>query len=119
AKIPSGVPITVAQRIKIPLPTIAFSNPPPSLFGGGVISVKNCSEIPPIPFVAVVQRIQISQNRPNAIAANDKVIANWLIIFRRCCFFALPAIIAAFSELILGVEIFVVILRTLLFHKYF
>ena len=79
---PIGVPIDVAIPTMINDPTMALARPPPSVFGDGVISVKVCADRPPMPSEKVVMRIQISQKRPNAIAASDSVSATLLTIFR-------------------------------------
>ena len=57
-------------------PKIALASPPPSAFGGGVISVKSVRALmPPHTQTDVSNRIQISQKMPNAIAASDSVSA--------------------------------------------
>ena len=53
------------------LPARALASPPPAVFGGGVISVNSARLIPSKPRVIVAIRIQISQNKPNAMVAID------------------------------------------------
>ena len=55
------------------------------VFGGGVISVNSARDIPSIPRVMVDIRIQISQNRPNAIVAMESVSAMRFLIRRFDC----------------------------------
>src|SRR5690606_5079561 len=82
APIPIGVPSSVPSPTRIALPTIAFSRPPVSLPGGGVISVNSATEKPPNPRLNTVQRIHASQNRPNAMAASDRPSARLLVALR-------------------------------------
>ena len=67
---PIGVPSSVARRTITSEPKIALARPPVSACGGGVISVNSDSAMPPRPSRTVSIRIQISQNRPKAIAAS-------------------------------------------------
>ncbi|MNM45861.1 hypothetical protein D3C81_567890 [compost metagenome] len=82
---PNGVPNTVAHRINKPLPAMAFARPPPAVFGGGVISVNNASDIPSMPLVTVENRIHTSQNRPNTMVAIDKNSASRFFWRRQAC----------------------------------
>ena len=82
ASTPIGVPSIVASVTITTDPKIALASPPVSACGGGVISVKSEIAIPPMPRRTVSIRIQISQNRPNAIAASARVSATALTSFR-------------------------------------
>ena len=64
---------------------MALARPPVSASGGGVISVNTDSVSPPMPRRTVSNRIQTSQNRPNAMAASDSVSATTLMRLRRRC----------------------------------
>ncbi len=100
---PSGVPKMVAHRINRPLPAMALAKPPPAVFGGGVISVNSASDMPSKPLVTVANRIQISQNRPNAMAASDSVSAMTLMRRRfwpAFCGAMRPAVVALMCALL-------------------
>jgi len=70
---------------------MAFARPPVSACGGGVISVKSESEMPPSPSRVVSIRIQTSQNRPKAIAASASESARTLTNLRRRWWASRPA----------------------------
>ena len=55
------------------------------VFGGGVISVNSDSDIPSMPRTTVENRIQTSQNRPNAMVAIESVSAMRFFRRRRAC----------------------------------
>ena len=75
ARMPIGVPIAVASVTIISEPKIALARPPVSACGGGVISASTCQLSPPTPSRSVSNRIQTSQNTPNAIAAERQASA--------------------------------------------
>ena len=79
---PVGVPTRVAIRVIITLPKIAFSSPP-LLPGGGVIWLNNAGVIAATPFSSNVQRTRTSHNRPNPVAATDRLITMPLTMRRR------------------------------------
>ncbi|MNL15572.1 hypothetical protein D3C87_1365650 [compost metagenome] len=75
ARMPSGVPNSVATPTITKLPKMALARPPPAVLGAGVIWVNRSSDRPPTPSEMVVQRIHASQNRPKSMAASDAVSA--------------------------------------------
>ena len=91
ARMPIGVPSAVASVTITSEPKMALASPPTSACGGGVISVSTCQLRPPTPSRSVSNRIQISQNTPNAIAPSDSVNATALTRLRRRCSASLPA----------------------------
>ncbi|MNV95377.1 hypothetical protein D3C71_1902640 [compost metagenome] len=78
---PIGVPISVASVTITSETKMAFARPPASL-GGGVMSENSIRLRPPRPRRMVSHRIQISQNRPKAMAASASVSAIWLTRLR-------------------------------------
>src|SRR6516164_6211512 len=82
ARMPVGVPIRVAIKVITTLPKIAFNNPP-ALPGGGVIWLNKAGVIAATPFSSRVHSTRTSHNKPNAVAATDKVMTAPLAIRRR------------------------------------
>ncbi len=85
ARMPIGVPSSVAPVTITSEPKIALASPPVSACGGGVISVKSDRLRPPMPSMNVSTRIQTSQKMPNAIAASASVSATTFMRLRRRC----------------------------------
>ena len=81
ARMPIGVPISVAVTAIIRLPTIALSSPP-WLPGGGVICVNNDSSSAPKPFCSSTIKIHASQNRPK-IMVNPEMNSMAALTMRR------------------------------------
>ena len=64
---PRGAPISTPMTVITTLPKMALSRPP-SLPGGGVISVNTAPDRPPMPFHSRLARISRSAPRPSAAA---------------------------------------------------
>ena len=79
ARMPSGVPMTIAAAQINALPVMALSRPPASP-GGGVLSVNTCNDRPPMPFHTRMPRMSASQQSPRTVAAIARL---WAIAFLR------------------------------------
>src|SRR6058998_2704136 len=79
---PVGVPTRVAISVIITLPKIAFNNPP-ALPGGGVICPNSAGVIAARPFSSSVHSTRTSHNRPNPVAATDRLMTTPLTMRRR------------------------------------
>ena len=84
-RIPNGVPMNVAMVINKKLPIMALAKPPPSVLGGGVISVNTSQDNPPTPFVKVEYKIQANQTKPKITAIIEITIAILFLKRRLAC----------------------------------
>ena len=82
ARMPVGVPASVAIAVIRTLPKIALRRPP-LLPGGGVIWVNKAGPSAPMPFVSRVHSTRTSHNRPSAVAAVDSAMTTPFTTRRR------------------------------------
>src|SRR5262249_33008012 len=71
---PIGVPMATASAVRIKLPKSGLSSPP-SLPGGGVISVNTRTDIPRHPCHRSTPRMRASRPSPSKVASIDSVMA--------------------------------------------
>src|SRR5204863_4697224 len=82
ARMPVGVPTSVAMRVIARLPAIALRRPP-LLPGGGVIWVNRDGVIAPMPLISSVPSTSTSHSNPKAVAATDSPMISQLLSRRR------------------------------------
>src|SRR5438874_7856617 len=82
ARMPVGVPTSVAMRVIAKLPAMALRRPP-LLPGGGVICVNRDGVIALTPLISSVPSTSTSHSNPNAVAATDSPMTSQLVRRRR------------------------------------